>query len=96
MTQTTAERMAMIHEVALKLRAKKAQKERLSAVRKRTLEMKNALTKKSGFVQYEQSFDVPADNDSETHWSDGSKYAKKYYGNTLFETTRFDNEWGDY
>lgn len=27
------------------------------------------------------------------HYTDASKYAKKYYGETFHETTRFDNDW---
>jgi hypothetical protein len=27
------------------------------------------------------------------HYTDASKYAKKYYGETYRETTRFDNDW---
>ena len=27
------------------------------------------------------------------YYTDASKYAKKYYGETFYETTRFDNEW---
>ena len=29
----------------------------------------------------------------EMHWTDASKYAKKYYGETFYETTRYDNDW---
>ena len=27
------------------------------------------------------------------YYTDASKYAKKYYGETFYETTRFDNDW---
>jgi len=27
------------------------------------------------------------------YYTDASKYAKKYYGETFHETTRFDNDW---
>ena len=26
-------------------------------------------------------------------WTDASKYAEQYYGETMRETTRFDNDW---
>ena len=29
----------------------------------------------------------------EMHWTDASKYAKQYYGDTFYETTRYDNDW---
>ena len=29
----------------------------------------------------------------EMHYTDASKYAKQYYGETFYETTRFDNDW---
>jgi len=29
----------------------------------------------------------------EMHWTDASKYAKQYYGETFYETTRHDNDW---
>lgn len=32
-------------------------------------------------------------NDNVNHWTDASKYAKQYYGETLHETTKWDNEW---
>lgn len=28
------------------------------------------------------------------HYTDASKYAKEYYGETMYETTRHDNDWG--
>ena len=32
----------------------------------------------------------------EFYWSDAPKYAQQYYGETYHETTRHDNDWGDY
>ena len=32
----------------------------------------------------------------EMHWSDASKYAEQYYGETFRATTGLDNDWGDY
>lgn len=34
--------------------------------------------------------------EDEMHWTDASKYAKQYYGETFHETTRHDTDWGDY
>ena len=36
---------------------------------------------------------VPNDKVNINHWTDASKYADEYYGETMRETTRFDNEW---
>lgn len=33
------------------------------------------------------------DGENIHHYTDASKYAKEYYGETMFETTRFDNDW---
>jgi hypothetical protein len=33
------------------------------------------------------------DDDNINAWTDGSKYAEEYYGETMRETTRFDNDW---
>jgi hypothetical protein len=33
------------------------------------------------------------EKENQNHWTDASKYAKKYYGEVKHETTRFDNEW---
>lgn len=30
------------------------------------------------------------------YYTDASKYAETYYGETFRETTRHDNDWGDY
>ena len=31
--------------------------------------------------------------EKEMHWTDASKYAEQYYGETLHYTTKFDNDW---
>lgn len=31
--------------------------------------------------------------EEEFHWSDAPKYAKQYYGETFYETTKLDNDW---
>lgn len=39
---------------------------------------------------------MESDQDNINHYTDPSRYAGEYYGETLYETTRFDNDWGDY
>jgi hypothetical protein len=34
--------------------------------------------------------------EEEFHYTDAPKYAQQYYGETYYETTRHDNDWGDY
>ena len=33
------------------------------------------------------------DGENINQYTDQAKYAKTYYGETLYETTRYDNEW---
>ena len=38
--------------------------------------------------------DVKEDtNKNPNYYTDASKYAKEYYGETLYYTTKFDNDW---
>ena len=39
-----------------------------------------------------KDLDIPKESNM-YHWTDASKYAKEYYGETMFETTRYDNDW---
>jgi hypothetical protein len=83
---TYDERIALIKQIAdrrkkmekIKLGSKKARKVMLEA-RKNRKDPLDYLNVKEG--------------ENPNHWTDGSKYAKEYYGETLFETTRYDNEW---
>lgn len=34
--------------------------------------------------------------DESVHYTDASKYAEQYYGETFRATTGLDNDWGDY
>lgn len=34
--------------------------------------------------------------DESLHYTDASKYAEEYYGDTYRATTGLDNDWGDY
>lgn len=84
--KTKNERMALIKQIAerrnkmakIKTESKKARKVMLKA-RKNRKDPLSYLNVKEG--------------DNPNHWTDGSNYAKEFYGETLFETTRYDNEW---
>ena len=43
----------------------------------------------------EDTFDAEIARMDENHnvWTDASSYAEKYYGETMRETTKFDNDW---
>jgi len=41
----------------------------------------------------EDLFEGDYDNRDDLFWSDESKYAEQYFGDTYRETTRFDNDW---
>jgi hypothetical protein len=41
--------------------------------------------------------DTPEDTSKNpNYYTDSSKYAQQYYGETYYETTRHDTDWGDY
>ena len=83
---TYDERISLIKEIAerrnkmakIKAESKKARKVMLKARKNR----KDPL-----------SYLNVKEEDNPNHWTDGSKYVKEYYGETMFETTRYDNEW---
>ena len=89
-----ADRLAMIKEVAEK--------------RNRQSVLKASLAKKASAVKgWMDEVEKPAkaptqnltekyDGYNEHHYTDASKYAKEHYGERYNQTTRFDNDWGDY
>ena len=79
-----ADRLAMIREAAAKMN----QKVRRNASVKRT---------ETSFMDKKlpsQSFmDKATNQENINQWTDASKYAQEYYGETLHYTTKFDNDW---
>lgn len=77
--ETQQDRIALIKEIAE--RRKKMQ----------TLRSRKTVTAiqkpKREFMQ------VPKEGENVYAWTDAPKYAKEYYGETLYYTTRFDNDW---
>jgi hypothetical protein len=71
------------------------QAERLAVI-KAAAEKFNAKIKRNAKVRrtetpvMDRSYD---DNMNINQWTDASKYAKEYYGEVAYETTRFDNDW---
>lgn len=82
---TQSERLALIKEIA----ERKNKMKRIKAQSKTVLQ--KAPKAKRGFM------DVPEDTSKNpNYYTDASKYAKQYYGETFYQTTRYDNDWGDY
>lgn len=75
---TYDERMALIKEIA-------ERRQKLSRVKAKTRQVKAPKVKRD-------FMDIP-NEDNFNHYTDASKYAKEYYGDTLFQTTRYDNDW---
>ena len=83
---TYEERMALIKEVA----ERKKNLARIKAQSKTVLRKAPKAKRKL--------MDVPGEDTSKNpmYWTDASKYANEYYGETFRATTQFDNDWGDY
>lgn len=72
-----SERLAVIREAAERFKQKKANEGRI-------------------IRDYTASYAVEKDVNDDfnvNHWTDASKYAEEYYGDTMRATTRFDNDW---
>jgi|TARA_B110000977_G_scaffold73364_1_gene99291 hypothetical protein len=83
---TTAERLANSAKFKKKLKAK-------SKVFKTSpvyVELK--AQKADAINDFNKSIDKMDENYNQ--WTDASKYADTYYGDTMRETTKFDNDWG--
>ena len=89
-----ADRLALIKKIAEKQNAQKEfkRKQALNAakVRRWTDVVEKPRRKKA-----EDAFDAEIARMDENHnaWTDASSYAEKYYGETMRETTKFDNDW---
>lgn len=62
--------------------------ERMAMIREASARFQTAVTRNARAARNEN----PAKED-ERYWTDASKYANQYYGETYRETTRFDNDW---
>lgn len=60
-------------------------RKKMASVKKRTRKVRPPKVDRS-FME------VPKESNM-YQWTDASKYAKEYYGETLYHTTRFDNDW---
>ena len=85
--QQKADRLALIAKIAHKQKVEKATKLRMAKVKASSKTLTKRVPKKArSFMEVPKETNIYA-------WTDASKYAKEYYGETLYETTRYDNEW---
>lgn len=93
--QQKADRLALITEIAERQKSRKAFKAKLTAqgsvVRRYTDEVEKP-KRKAKADPFSQASIAKMD-ENHNQWTDASKYAKEYYGETMFETTRYDNDW---
>jgi hypothetical protein len=79
---TQSDRLALIKEIA-------ERKKKMSKIRKQSA---SVISRAKPVSRKKQDLDIPKESNM-YHWTDASKYAKEYYGETMFETTRYDNDW---
>jgi|TARA_B100001094_G_scaffold315927_1_gene356505 hypothetical protein len=89
-----AERRATIKVVAEKQKAQQARIAAIKAKAARVVSWVDEVEKPKR--KPTQNLTEKYDGQSELHWTDASKYAKEFYGERHYQTTRFDNDWGDY
>lgn len=81
---TYADRIALIASLADKYNAR--------------ARMRNNVKASSAAARKARKKTVSSEHDGENinHYTDASKYAAKHYGEVYRDTTRFDDDWGDY
>ena len=86
--QQKADRLKLIAKIAHKQKVEKATKLRMAKVKASSKTLTKRVPKKA------RSFmDIPKEGNNFYAWTDERKYAQQYYGETLYETRRFDNDW---
>ena len=89
-----AERRATIKAVVEKQKAQQARIAAIKAKAARVVSWVDEVEKPKR--KPTQNLTEKYDGQSELHRTDASKYAKEFYGERHYQTTRFDNDWGDY
>ena len=68
--------------------------ERMAMIRESAAKFNKKVKRNNRVRRTETSFmDKYNDDDNINAYTDASKYAKEYYGEVMYETTRFDNDW---
>ena len=90
-----ADRLALIREIAEKRKARLEFKQTLQSKNAAVRNSTSRKTRKTEVVQTADAFFKSIDKMDENYnqWTDASKYADQYYGDTMSATTRLDNDW---
>ena len=80
--QQKADRLALIKEIA-------ERKKKMAKVRKTSA---SVISREKPVSRKKKDIDIPKESNI-YQWTDASKYAQEYYGETLHYTTKFDNDW---
>ena len=93
-TQEKANRLALIKKIAEKQKAKKAFDTKMKIKASKVTRWTDTVEAPKRKAK-ESSIDAMISKMDENHnaWTDASRYAEEYYGETMRETTRFDNDW---
>ena len=76
-----AERLALIKKIA-------ERRTKMANVKRKTRALKPQIKKSKNLTN------MPLPKETNIYqWTDASSYAKDYYGETMYETTRYDNDW---
>ena len=76
-----AERLALIKKIA-------ERRTKMENVKRKTRALKPQIKKSKNLTN------MPLPKETNIYqWTDASRYAKEYYGETMYETTRYDNDW---
>lgn len=78
--RTYDERINLIREIA-------ERRKKMARVKKQSRILPQKVKVKREFM------DVPKEGSNVYAWTDERKYAQQYYGETLYETRKFDNDW---
>lgn len=76
---TYEDRLALIKTIA-------ERRKRMAMVRQQSTKVMTSVKAKKAEI------DIPEESNMYA-WTDASRYAKEYYGDTLYHTTKFDNDW---
>tara|TARA_Y100000389_G_scaffold85531_1_gene82258 strand:- start:406 stop:690 length:285 start_codon:yes stop_codon:yes gene_type:complete len=79
---TQSDRLALIKEIA-------ERKKKMSKVRKQSA---SVISRAKPVARKKKDIDIPKESNI-YQWTDASKYAQEYYGETLHYTTKYDNDW---
>ena len=80
--------------MAKKVEIAETMEERLALIRKLSKKLNKKVKRNSRVRKTETYYMDKYDNGDNIHaYTDASKYAEEYYGETMRNTTRYDNDW---